>query len=144
MQPYAYNQVNFQYGSLAEAFPEVDPNMEPLGERILVQLRRAMTKTKGGIILTEEIKETEKWNEQVAKVIKLGRLAFHNRNTMVPWPEGAWFEVGDYVRVPKHGGDRFSVSYGADGDTEEIIFACFKDLDVLGKVKDPLNMKAFI
>lgn len=141
---YAYNQVVFQYGSIEDAFPDVDANLEPFGSRVLVQLRRAKSKTRGGIILVEETKEAEKWNEQVAKVLKVGPLAFHNRNTRDPWPEGAWCVPGDFIRVSKYGGDRWSVTYGDKDDNEEIVFVLFNDLDLLGGIANPLAMKSFI
>ena len=87
---------------LAWAFPSVDPGAKPLGGRILVQLRRTKRKTTdAGIILVEETKETEKWNNMVAKVVEIGPLAFRHRDTMQPWPEGSWCNEGDYIRVPK-------------------------------------------
>jgi len=52
---------------MAWAFPSVDPGATPLGGRVMVQIRRSKKKTtKGGIVLVEETKETEKWNTQVA------------------------------------------------------------------------------
>ena len=105
------------------AFPTVDPGNLPLGGRILVQLRRTKKKTtSAGIILVEETRETEKWNAQVAKVIKLGPLAFRNRETMEPWPEGVWVKEGDFIRAPRWGGDRWGGDrWGGDsgiGDLE--------------------------
>ena len=142
MQAYDMNKVEFEYEGEEDAFPKVDPGVRPFGSRVLLQIRRAKTKTKGGIILAGETRDTEMWNTQVAKVIAMGPLAFHNRNTMEPWPEGAWVNLGDYVRAPKYGGDRWSVHI-ADG--EEILFVIFHDLDLLGKITgDPLAMKAFL
>ena len=66
---------------MEECFPDVDPNAIPLGARVLVQVLRPMKKSRGGLILVEETKETVKWNEQVAKVVALGPLAFKNRET---------------------------------------------------------------
>jgi len=95
---------------LRDAFPAVDPGAIPLGARVLVQLRRTKkTVTSAGIILVSETKETEKWQNMVAKVIALGPLAFKKRDTMESWVEGTWCEVGDYIRVPKWGGDRWEV-----------------------------------
>ena len=142
MQAYEMNKVEFDYEGVEDAFPAIDPGVQPFGSRVLCQIRRAKTKTKGGIILSGETRDTETWNTQVAKVIGMGPLAFHNRNTMEPWPEGAWVSVGDFVRAPKYGGDRWSVHI-ADG--EEILFVIFNDLDLLGKITgDPLAMKAFL
>ena len=142
MQAYEMNKVEFDYEGVEDAFPPIDPGVQPFGSRVLCQIRRAKTKTKGGIILSGETRDTETWNTQVAKVIGMGPLAFHNRNTMEPWPEGAWVSVGDFVRAPKYGGDRWSVR---TEDGEEILFVIFNDLDLVGKITgDPLAMKAFL
>ena len=129
------------------AFPVVDPGAKPLGGRILVQLRRTKQKTTGaGIILVEETKETEKWNNMVEKVLMIGPLAFKNRDTMQPWPEGSWCEVGDYIRVPKWGGDRWEVKVPNEDDLEDpALFMILNDHEVIATVTgDPLAMKAFL
>jgi co-chaperonin GroES (HSP10) len=131
---------------LAWAFPSVDPGAKPLGARILVQLRRTKKKTtSAGIILVEETKETEKWNNMVAKVIEVGPLAFKKRDTMEPWPEGSWCEVGDYLRVPKWGGDRWEVPVDGEPDEDQALFMVLNDHEVIAKVTgNPLAMRAFI
>jgi co-chaperonin GroES (HSP10) len=127
---------------LEEAFPAVDAGVQPFGSRILVQIRTPKTKSKGGIILTTNAVDTERWNTQVAKVIAVGSLAYKNRNTQELWPEGQWCQPGDFVRVPKYGGDRWEVPLNKD---ENAMFVIFNDLDVIGKVTgDPLLIKAFI
>lgn len=131
---------------LAWAFPSVDPGAKPLGARILVQLRRTKKKaTSAGIILVEETKETEKWNNMVAKVLEIGPLAFKKRDTMEPWPEGSWCEVGDYLRVPKWGGDRWEVPVPGEPDEDPALFMVLNDHEIIAKLTgDPLAMKAFI
>ena len=129
------------------AFPIVDPGAKPLGARILVQLRRTKKKTAGsGIILVEETKETEKWQNMVAKVIEIGPLAYRNRDTMAPWPEGSWTAVGDFIRVPKWGGDRWEVAVPGDDELEEkALFMILNDHEVIAKVTgDPLAMRAYL
>ena len=140
-EPVAFNEAE-----LAWAFPSVDPGAKPLGARILVQLRRTKKKaTSAGIILVEETKETEKWNNMVAKVIEIGPLAFKKRDTMEPWPEGSWCEVGDYLRVPKWGGDRWEVPVPGEKDEDPALFMVLNDHEVIAKLTgDPLAMKAFI
>lgn len=129
------------------AFPAVDPGAVPLGGRLLVQLRRTKKKTTGaGIILVEETKETEKWQNMVAKVIAIGPIAFKHRDTMQSWPEGSWVDVGDYIRVPKWGGDRWEVHVpGEDVLEEQALFMVLNDHEVIAKLTgDPLAMKAFL
>jgi len=131
---------------LAWSFPAVEPGALPLGGRILVQLRRAVKKTKSGIFLPHETQETEKWQNMVAKVIALGPLAFKHRDTMQGWPEGTWCQVGDYIRVPKWGGDRWEVQVPGEKENEEpSLFMILNDHEVIAKLTgDPLSMKAFL
>ena len=125
----------------AEAFPAVDAGVQPFGSRVLVQIRTPKKKV-GSILLVQDTKDTEKWNTQVAKVIAVGSLAYKNRNTQELWPEGQWCQPGDFVRVPKYGGDRWEIPLNKD---ENAMFVIFNDLDVIGKVTgDPLLIKAFI
>ena len=137
-------QVACNDAELAWAFPSVDPGAKPLGARILVQLRRSKKKaTSAGIILVQETKETEKWNNMVAKVVEIGPLAFKKRDTMEPWPEGSWCEVGDFLRVPKWGGDRWEVE--VPGEEDPALFMVINDHEVIAKLTgDPLAMKAFV
>lgn len=140
------NTVGFNYGenrekALAVAFPKVDPGVIPLGNRVLVQYRVPKTVTSGGLILPQEVMENEIWNTQVAKILLLGPLAFRNRQSGNPWFEGAWCEIGDFVRVPKHGGDQWTIR-SAEGD--EVKVALWDDLQLLAKITgDPLTVRTF-
>jgi co-chaperonin GroES (HSP10) len=132
---------------MAWAFPEVDPGMQPFGGRVVVQLRRIKKKaTKAGIILVEETKENEKWNNMIGKVVAIGPLAFKNRDTMQPWPEGTWAQVGDYVRVPKWGGDRWEIKIPGEDDMEDpVLFMTLNDHELISKVTgNPLSFKAYV
>lgn len=130
---------------MAWAFPSVDPGAKPLGGRILVQLRRTKKEaTNSGIILVEETREAEKWNNMVAKVIAVGPLAFRHRDTMQEWPEGSWCKPGDFLRVPKWGGDRWEVSVAGEKD-DPALFMIINDHEVIATITgDPLSMRAFV
>jgi co-chaperonin GroES (HSP10) len=140
-EPVAFNEADVR-----DAFPAVDPGATPLGARVLVQLRRSKKRTtNAGIILVEETKDTEKWNNMVAKVIAIGPLAFKQRDTMEPWPEGSWCEVGDYLRVPKWGGDRWEVPVEDQPDEDPALFMILNDHEIIAKVTgNPLVMRAFL
>lgn len=133
--------LSMSYDSIDDAFPAVDPGIIPFGSRVMVQVRRAKSQTSGGIYIPEEARKTEASNTQVAKVAAIGPLAYKNRNTMESWPEGNWCQIGDFVRTPKYGGDRWTVKF----NDEEIEFVIFNDLDIIGKVTiDPTQIRAFI
>ncbi len=123
-----------------ELFPKVSPNIRPHGSRILVQIRRVRTKSKGGIIYSDDTKDTKLDNTCVAKVIAVGPLAYKNRNTMEAWPEGAWCKPGDYVFVPKYGGLRWERPCQAtENYSGKVQFAIFDDLNIVGDVENPFE-----
>lgn len=137
------NKVEFGYADLDEAFPPCDPGVEPLGSRVLVQVRTPKKVTKGGIHLIKDVQDNELYSTQVAKVLGVGQLAFRSRKDMTPWPEGAWCGINDFVRIPRYGGDRFTVKTGKDD--EEAVLVIFNDLDIVAKITgDPMAVKAFL
>jgi co-chaperonin GroES (HSP10) len=128
-----------------ECFPNVEPGIEVLGDRVLVQLRREKTKSKGGILLVEETTQTLKFNETVAKVIQIGFLAYKMPDTLEPWPEGPWCSIGDLVRTIKYGGDRYVVDAGDEG--APVVFITLQAREIISKVKSfehAQRMKAFV
>lgn len=139
---------------LLKAFPNVDPEIEPFGSRVIVQLRCPKTISDGGIELPSDSIETEMWNTQIGKVVKVGPVAFRNRSTQAEWPEGDWVKIGDYVRVPKFNQDKWFMNF--EDTTKDfagrvvkckgyILFMMINDLDLLGKkTGNPLNVKAYI
>jgi co-chaperonin GroES (HSP10) len=140
-----FNRSTIAYDNLGDAFPAADPGLVPFGSDVLVQLRTPRRMTAGGIALAEESRETDQWNTQVAKVIAFGPVCFCNRETLAAWPEGAWCVVGDYVRVPKYGGDRWWVD--APGSIDgKALFVLVNDLDLKGRVPPDkvLDMVAYI
>lgn len=141
----AFRKSVFQYDTLEDAFPLADPGLAPFGSDVLVQIRTPATITKGGILVPEESRETDLWNMQAAKVIAFGPVVFCNRATLEPWPEGRWCHVGDYVRVPKYGGDRWWVDVPGSTDGKAL-FVLFNDLDLKGLIPADkvLDMVAYI
>ena len=116
---------------LAELFPPIDIEFEPFGHRVVVQIRRVVAKTASGIILAQETKLNEAYSNVVGRLIAVGPLAFKNRQTGAEWPEGTWAKVGDYVKVNKYGGDRWTVDL--KDELEPISFAMVADSDLIGK-----------
>ena len=133
----------YAYTGLDEAFPQVDPELKPYGSRVLLQIRTPKTRSAGGIVLTQDARDTDLWNTQVAKVIAIGPVAFRNRETLQLWPEGEWCKPGDFVRVPKYCGDRFQIPI--PGKTDQAMFVEVNDMELIGQhTGDPLKVVAFI
>ncbi|MEN9704698.1 MAG: hypothetical protein RLZZ393_577 [Pseudomonadota bacterium] len=123
---------------LKEAFPDVDPGIVPMGYLLVLQLRSPVKKTKGGILLADDTRDADKYRTQTALVRSMGPSAFRRRDTLEPWPEGDWCAVGDFVRAPMYGGDRWAVKIEGN---EDALFIAIKDTDLIGLVTaDPLGV----
>lgn len=122
---------------LDEAFPVVEAGVQPLGARILVQLRTVRSKTASGIVLVDDTKQFNKVSTQLGLVRDMGPIAYRDRNTGEQWNEGAWVEPGQFVRVPKYGGDRFERKIPGTDDTA--LFCIFADHEIIARV----NPEAF-
>lgn len=120
--------------ALQEAFPDVDPGVHPLGTRVLVQVRSVKSKTASGIILHNDTKDFNKVNTQLGRVLRVGPISFRNRETGQLWPEGVWAKPGDYIRLPRYGGDRFERAI--PGSEDKVLFAIFQDHEIIALV-DP-------
>lgn len=128
---------------LEELFPEFDCPIQPIDERITVQVQSARTKTNSGLFLAQDTQDAEKWHQQTAKVVALGERAFTHKNGLrLPDPFHG-YKVGDYVRIPMFGADKVEVRTGHDQDT--VLFATYKWYEVIGKITgDPLSIKTII
>lgn len=112
---------------VAKHFPKVDPGSRPVGNQVLIQLRTVPKKV-GSIVLIQETQEFNQGNTQVAQLVRVGQIAFRDRNSGETWKEGAWAEVGDIVLAPRYGGFRFEVPI--EGTEDTAIFAIINDYDI--------------
>lgn len=126
---------------LLEAFPDIDPMHEPFGDRVLFQLMPPKEVTKGGIIIPIESKEVEQWRQQTALVIALGPTVFKFHQDLTPWPEDDWFAVGDFVRVPMYGAERWVI----EKNGKKAIFVIRRAHEVIAKITgNPLEIAAYV
>lgn len=159
------NNIDFHWKTIDEAFPGVDPEMEPFGVNVIVQIRHAPSESSGGITLSGEDRANIYYNEQVGKVVAMGPMCFQDvvrledgTKVVEDWAGGPWFKVGDYVWIPKYGGVRFTRGFevmrpmiGPGGAlrpqlvTEDQLFAAYKCKDIIGKIPgDPRRLRTFI
>lgn len=81
---------------IAEKLPEL-PDVKGW-ECLLLLYIPLEKKTKGGIILTDNMVDQAKFNSTCGLVLKLGELAFKDDTR---FPNGAWAKVGDWVLFPR-------------------------------------------
>jgi len=94
-------------------------SVQPLGDRILVEILEAKDKTKGGIVLPDTAKE----KPQEAKVISVGKGKVSDEGKAVPLE----LKTGDKILFGKYTGTEITVD-----DKEYLIL---KEEDVLAIIK---------
>ena len=94
-------------------------NIQPIGDRILVQPIEENEQVKGGIIIPDSAKE----KPQNAKVMALGTGKTDKDGKKVPFE----VKVGDIVLISKYGGTEVKL----DGEK----FTLLREDDVLGIIK---------
>lgn len=94
-------------------------NVQPLGDRILVQVLEAKEKTKGGIVLPDTAKE----KPQEAKVVAVGKGKISDEGKTIPLE----LKAGDKILFGKYSGTEITMD-----DQEYLIL---KEEDVLAIIK---------
>ena len=101
---------------------------QPTGWRILVMPYKGKTKTEGGVILPDQVREREALATVVAYVMKLGPLAYQDPNKFGDSPE-PWCSEGQWVCIGRYAVSRFKI----DGCEVRII----NDDEVIATILEP-------
>ena len=99
---------------------------EPSGWRILVLPFTPKEKTKGGIIIAQESLEKLRIATNCGYVIKLGPLAYHDKEK---YPTGPWCKRGEWVIFARYAGSRLPIEGGE--------VRLLNDDEVLGTIDNP-------
>ncbi len=107
--------------------PEVLPSLP--GYHILVRPVSVKSKTKGGLLLPDSVKDDVAYLTTVGKVLSIGDLAYKDKDK---FPNGKWCDVGDYVCYARHAGQKLYYK----GVRLLLLF----DDQVMMKVDEPTNL----
>ena len=99
---------------------------DPSGWRILVLPFTPKEKTKGGIIIAQESLEKLRIATNCGYVIKLGPLAYHDKEK---FPTGPWCKKGQWVIFARYAGSRLPIEGGE--------VRLLNDDEVLGTIDNP-------
>ena len=110
-----------------KADPEVLPSLP--GYHILVRPVSVKSKTKGGLLLPDSVKDDVAYLTTVGKVLSVGDLAYKDEDK---FPNGKWCDVGDYVCYARHAGQKLYYK----GVRLLLLF----DDQVMMKVDEPTNL----
>ena len=106
----------------------VDELPEPSGYRILVLPFTPKTKTKGGILFSQETLDKARIATTCGYVLKMGDLAYKDKDKFGQ----PWCKKGDWVIFARYAGSRLPI----EGGEVRIL----NDDEVLGTVKDPESL----
>ena len=110
-----------------KADPEVLPSLP--GYHILVRPVSVKSKTRGGLLLPDSVKDDVAYLTTVGKVLAVGDLAYKDEDK---FPNGKWCDVGDYVCYARHAGQKLYYK----GIRLLLLF----DDQVMMKVDEPTNL----
>jgi len=103
----------------------VDELPEPSGYRLLVLPFTPKTKTKGGILFSQETLDKARIATTCGYVLKMGDLAYKDKEKFGK----PWCKVGDWVIFARYAGSRLPIEGGE--------VRLLNDDEVLGTVSDP-------
>jgi co-chaperonin GroES (HSP10) len=110
----------------------VDELPEPSGYRLLVLPFTPKTKTKGGIIFSQETLDKARIATTCGYVLKMGPLSYQDEK----FKTGPWCKKGDWVIFARYAGSRLPIEGGE--------VRLLNDDEVLGTIKDPESVLHFI
>jgi co-chaperonin GroES (HSP10) len=99
---------------------------DPTGWRIVILPHKGVEKTKGGVLLSDNIVQEQQWTTNVGLVLKLGPMAYEDKNK---FPTGPWCKEKDWVIFARYAGSRLKI----DGGELRIL----NDDEILGVVDSP-------
>ena len=108
---------------------EIEKVPNPTGYRIVLFPLKLDSKTKSGIILTDETVAESQITTNICKVLKVGPDAYKDKDK---FPTGPWCKTDDWVLITRYAGSRIKI----DGGELRII----NDDEILAVIDDPRDI----
>ena len=114
-----------------------DPKDLPpaVGWKILVRVWTPPEKTKGGILLPDQVIDDREYLTTVGRVVSVGPLAWRAADAMVDGVYTPWAKKGEYVVFGKFAGEK--LRYGG------VKYILLDDKNIKWVVKDPSKLMNF-
>ena len=112
---------------------ELEKVPNPVGWRIVLFPLKLESKTKGGLILTDETVEQSQVTTNICKVLKTGPECYKDKEK---FPTGPWWKEKDWVIFARYAGSRLPIEGGE--------VRLLNDDEVLGTIKDPESVLHYI
>lgn len=102
---------------------------QPTGYRVLIIPYYPSEKTKGGLIVPDQVRDRESFATVAAYVVKLGPDAYSDSQK---FPSGAWCREKDWVLIGRYSGNRFKV--------EGLEVRIINDDNIISTILDPKDI----
>ena len=125
------NKLNEEKAKEEKSFEDLKQSVSgklpiPTGWRLLVLPFRGVSKTKGGLYLSDSTLERQQVATVCSYVLAVGSLAYKDEEK---FPTGAWCKKGEWILHARYAGLRFHI----EGGEVRIL----NDDEVLATIKDP-------
>ena len=108
---------------------ELEKVPNPTGYSLTLFPLKLESKTKSGIILTDDTVQESQLTTNICKVLKIGPEAYKDKDK---FPSGPWCKVDDWVLITRYAGSRIRI----DGGELRII----NDDEILAVIDDPRDI----
>jgi co-chaperonin GroES (HSP10) len=96
------------------------------GFHVLVRPVSVKRKTKGGIFIPDSTRDDMAYLTTVGRVLKLGELAYKDKEK---FPNGPWCKEGEFIVYGRYAGSRFQTKFGEH--------RILNDDEIIAKIKKP-------
>ena len=108
---------------------EIEKVPNPTGYRIVLFPLKLDSKTKSGIILTDETVAESQITTNICKVLKVGPDAYKDKDK---FPTGPWCKTDDWVLITRYAGSRIRIDGGE--------LRSINDDEILAVIDDPRDI----
>ena len=108
---------------------ELDKVPNPTGYRITLFPLKLDSKTKSGIILTDDTVQESQLTTNICKVLKVGPDAYKDKEK---FPTGPWCKTDDWVLITRYAGSRIRIDGGE--------LRTINDDEILAVIDDPRDI----
>ena len=107
----------------------IDRLPQPTGWRVLILPYQGKMKSDGGILLTNQTRQTESLATVCGYVLRIGPDAYKDKNK---FSAGDWCKQGDWVIFGRYAGSRFKIEGGE--------VRLLNDDEILATISDPADI----
>lgn len=143
---YMKNQMEIKMNEMKEEeYIDLNRLPKPQGWKILVRPHEPENVSPGGIVLSDDTTNAQKYNTCVGKVLAMGHLCYtDDRFRLGERDPRAWCEVGSWVIYNAYNGQKLKMLKQILGSSDDMELLLINDDEVKAVVTDPYMIRAYV